>query len=72
MNGYHPTLSAAVGEAQLRDMLRAAEMSRLAAELPRTRHQRTPLWRPGWWQRATAGMAVRRPAARRPAVAMNA
>jgi hypothetical protein len=50
---YSPTLTGALANAHVEDLLRDASRSRAAALLPgRTRH-RTPRRRPAWWLRGT-------------------
>jgi hypothetical protein len=59
MNGFHPTLSAAVANEHRNDLLRHAARSRMIADLPdRDRHQ-TPRHRAAWWSRVTAFVAHR-------------
>jgi hypothetical protein len=59
MNGYHPTITAAVAAEHRSDLLRAAARSRIIAGLQdRHRHQ-TPRHRPSWWSRATSLVARR-------------
>jgi hypothetical protein len=54
-----PTLRGALAREHLRDLRRAADVSRGVPELPR-RH-RTPRRRPAWWIRITTRRADARP-----------
>lgn len=59
MNGYHPTLTAAVASEHRNDLYRAAARSRMITDLPdRERHQ-TPRHPASWWSR-TAFFLTRR------------
>jgi hypothetical protein len=55
---YQQSLTAAVAREHVNDLLRAAEQSRTAAQLPAHNPHRTPRRRPTWWQRATARSAM--------------
>jgi hypothetical protein len=59
MNGYHPTLTAAISAEHRSDLLRAAARSRMIADLPdRDRHE-TPRHHASWWSRTTSLLAHR-------------
>jgi len=56
---YQQSLTAAVAHEHVRDLLRAADSSRIAACLPDEKH-RTPRRRPSWWLRiATRTTTIR-------------
>ena len=57
MNHWSPNLSGAVARTRIDDMLRTAELSRVAAALPARSRRRTLHPRPGWWIRSTARTA---------------
>jgi hypothetical protein len=60
MNGYHPTITAAVAAEHRSDLLRAAARSQMIADLPdRARHQ-TPRRHPSWWARTTSFLSTHR------------
>jgi hypothetical protein len=50
---YSPTLTGAVAQAHVEDLLRDARRSRAAALLPSPTRHRTPRYRPTWWLRGT-------------------
>ncbi len=50
---YSPTLTGALAQAHLEDLLRDARRSRAAALLPGPTRHRTPRRRPAWWLRGT-------------------
>jgi hypothetical protein len=53
MNGYQPTLTAAVAAQHHNDLLRAAARSRMTTDLPDRDRHRSPRHRAPWWSRAT-------------------
>jgi hypothetical protein len=59
MNGYYPSLTAALAGERRSDLLRDAARSRMIADLPaRDRHE-TPRHRVAWWARATSFVSHR-------------
>jgi hypothetical protein len=50
---YSPTLTGALANAHVEDLLRDARRSRTAAQLPGPTRHRTPRRRPAWWLRGT-------------------
>jgi len=48
---FQQSLTAAVAHEHVRDLLRAADASRVAACLPDGKGHRTPRRRPAWWLR---------------------
>jgi hypothetical protein len=50
---YSPTLTGALANAHVEDLLRDARRSRAAALLPGPTRHRTPRRRPAWWLRGT-------------------
>ena len=57
---YQQSLTAAVAHEHVRDLLRAADASRVAGCLPDEKGHRTPRRRPGWWLRvATRTTTIR-------------
>ena len=50
---YSPTLTGALANAHVEDLLRDARRSRAAGLLPGPTRHRTPRRRPGWWLRGT-------------------
>jgi hypothetical protein len=50
---YSPTLTGALANAHVEDLLRDASRSRAAALLPGPTRHRTPRHRPAWWLRGT-------------------
>ena len=50
---YSPTLTGALANAHVEDLLRDARRSRVAALLPGPTRHRTPRRRPAWWLRGT-------------------
>ena len=48
---HQESLTAAVAHEHIRDLLRAADSSRIAACLPDRKAHRTPRRRPAWWLR---------------------
>jgi len=50
---YSPTLTGALAQAHVDDLLRDANRSRAAAHLPSPTRHRTPRRRPAWWLRGT-------------------
>ena len=50
---YSPTLTGALAQAHIEDLLRDASRSRAAAHLPSPTRHRTPRRRPAWWLRGT-------------------
>jgi hypothetical protein len=50
---YSPTLTGALANAHVEDLLRDARRSRTAAQLAGPTRHRTPRRRPGWWLRGT-------------------
>ena len=57
---YPQSMTAAVAHESIRDLLRAADSSRIAACLPDRQGHRTPRRRPAWWLRiATRSATVR-------------
>jgi hypothetical protein len=59
---YQHTLTAAVAREHVNDLLHAADVSRLAADLPSRERHWTPRRRPTWWLRITARSATVRTA----------
>jgi hypothetical protein len=62
MNGYQPTITAAVAAEHRSDLLRAAAQSRMIADLPDG--HRTPRHPASWWTRTTSFLTHRVVAAR--------
>ena len=52
-SAYSPTLTGALANAHVEDLLRDARRSRAAALLPGPTRHRTPRRRPAWWLRGT-------------------
>jgi hypothetical protein len=50
---YSPSLTGALAQAHVEDLLRDARRSRAAALLPGPTRHRTPRRRPAWWLRGT-------------------
>ena len=48
-SSYQQSMTAAVAHENVRNLLRAAEASRIAACLPDQNGHRTPRRRPAWW-----------------------
>ncbi|HEX6935255.1 MAG TPA: hypothetical protein VF227_01910 [Actinomycetes bacterium] len=61
MTTYHPTITAAAAHEHVRDLLRAAEISRTVADVPDRHH--TPRRRPVWWTHVLTHLTGRRSAA---------
>ena len=52
-SSYQHSLTAAVAREHVNDLMRAAEASRMAAQLSDTTKRWTPRRRPAWWLRIT-------------------
>ena len=52
-SSYSPSLTGALAQAHIEDLLRDARLSRAAALLPGPTRHRTPRRRPAWWLRGT-------------------
>ena len=52
-SSYSPTLTGALAQSHIEDLLRDARRSRVAAHLPSPTRHRTPRRRPAWWLRGT-------------------
>lgn len=61
-SGYQQSLTAAVVDEHVRDLLRAADASRIAACAPDRTAHRTPRRRPAWWLRIATRTATLRTA----------
>ena len=61
-SSYRQSLTAAVAHESVRDLLRAADSSRVAACLPDQKGHRTPRRRPAWWLRIVTRTATVRTA----------